>query len=134
MKGIFLALLLSLLLCSCQRTTLKELRTRSCCVMQEMTALLQKIETKKDLEKGAPKLKALHEKLVDLVEKSAPFASEVAEESLGISSELRQASDNLKEQMVRVLEIGDTYELMIEIQENALHRLDQISAQESKSL
>jgi len=129
-RGIFLGLLIALFFCSCEKGGLKAIRTSASSVMQDMTATLQKVETKEDLEKAAPKLKTFHERLIDLVEKSALFTNESAEEELGASLEERQASDNLKEQIVRVLEIGDTYEVMIEIQENALHRLDQISAEE----
>lgn len=133
MRGIFLGLLVAIFFCGCGKGDLKAIRTSACSVMQDMTATLQKVETKEDLERAAPKLKTLHERLIDLVEKSALFTNESAQEELGASLEERQASDNLKEQIVRVLEIGDTYEVMIEIQENALHRLDQISAEELRA-
>lgn len=129
-KRLFLVSLVLLLGCtSVDSSTIKKQSAR---IKRDLIESLRSVESLDDLKRASARLKKLHLKLAELVEKSF----EVEEDSLanlGDDPEDRQLADDLKEHLSRVMEYEGARELMVEIQKEARRSLDAFSARQRSS-
>jgi hypothetical protein len=129
-KRLFLVSLVLLLGCtSVDSSTIKKQSAR---IKRDLIESLRSVESLDDLKRASARLKKLHLKLAELVEKSF----EVEEDSLanlGDDPEDRQLAEDLKEHLSRVMEYEGARELMVEIQKEARRSLDAFSARQRSS-
>jgi hypothetical protein len=117
----FLLPLLAIALAACSPTSLEEYHYEGENIAKEIALELTKVHSEKDLFRLAPKLKKKFSLMVDLMV-AARKCQKRSEEDFYHGSE--EASDLLKEELIRIYEIDGCQETLEEMQREALHRLD----------
>ena len=127
-----LALASLILLLGCSSKDSDSIKRSSAQIKKELIQSLRSVESLADLKRESARLRKLHIRLAELIERSFETREEDASE-LGEDPETRGLSEDLKEQLARVLEYEGARECMIEIQREARRSLDAFSARQKNS-
>ena len=112
-----------LLFSSCGKSSLNDYKKEGVELQLQMVEELRSVRSLEDLMDKKRVLSKLHLQLVDLIEKTRLWQkkeNKTQEPLLSLSSDL------LRDEMLRVLRIEGTQEIMEEIQKEALYLLDHI--------
>jgi hypothetical protein len=114
---------LGMFLCGCSPSSLEEYRYEGENLAREIAWELARVHSEEDLVAVAPRVKKKFAAMVDLMVAARRHQKKRGEgENPWGGSE--EASDFLKEEMMRIYEIEGCREAMQEIQRESLHRLD----------
>lgn len=125
---------IALVLVSCGTRNQEEFQTEGQKVAQAITRELQQVHTRDDFSEAMPRLKKLHEQLVDVIISAKQYRQMHGwEEVPPLSREAEQVNVRLQVEVARVSRLEGGQEFVERCQESALNRLDAFLKQSTKS-